>query len=179
VEIVPLTEQRWPDFVELFLRSGPRGGGGPGTSGCWCMWWRERRIAEENRAAIEALARNGAEPGLLAYNDARAVGWVSVAPRESFPQPMRSRSYRPQDADVWCVTCLYVHAADRHHGVADSLVERAVAHAFERGASAVEAFPATVPARSDYMGSLAAYRRLGFVPVREASTRTVVRLTRD
>jgi GNAT superfamily N-acetyltransferase len=176
--VAPLTEDRWDDFVDLFTRPGPRGGAGPGTSGCWCMWWRVRGRPAENRAGMEALARAGAEPGLVAYDAGRPVGWISVAPRESHAQLMRSRSYRPPDEDtaVWSITCIYVHPAERRRRIAAVLLERAVEHAFERGATAVEAYPATVEARSDYMGSLHAYRRLGFVPVREASTRTVVRL---
>lgn len=181
VRVAPLTEALWEDFLDLFTRRGPRGGAGPGTAGCWCMWWRARRDDETNRAGIEALVRAGAEPGLLAYDERRAVGWVSLGPRESFGQLIRSASYRPQDRDVgvWSIVCLYVHPAARRRGIADLLLEHAVVHAFARGAQVVEAYPASVVRRSDYMGSLPAYARLGFVPVRRASTRTIVRLPRS
>jgi len=180
VTVVPLCAARWDDFVELFTRPGPRGGPGPGTVGCWCMWWRHRRRPEENHARMEALVRSGGEPGLLAYTDGRPSGWVSVAPRASYGQLVRSRTYAPPDADedVWSIACFYIHPLARHAGVAELLLERAVAHAFARGAAVVEAYPASVLARSDYMGSVPAYERLGFEPVREAGTRTVMRLRR-
>ena len=127
---------------------------------------------------MERSVKSGDEPGLLAYTDGRAVGWVSVAPREQFGQLMRSRSYAPRDTatGVWYITCIYVHGSERHHGVARSLCEAAVTYAQTSGARAIEAFPATVGSRSDYMGSLSLYRGLGFSPIREVSTRTLVRL---
>jgi GNAT superfamily N-acetyltransferase len=178
VRVVPLTEGRWEDFVDLFTRRGPRGGGGPG-SGCWCMWWRGRtRSADGNRAAMESIVRGGEKPGLVAYDGMRAVGWISVAPRESYGQLMRSRDYGPKSPEpgMWSIVCIYVAAADRHQGVFDLLLERGIAYAFERGATAVEAYPHA--RRSDYMGSESAYRRLGFEPVREAGVRTIMRLER-
>jgi GNAT superfamily N-acetyltransferase len=179
VDVRPLTASRWDDFVDLFTRPGPRGGGGPGSgSGCWCMWWRLRRRPEQNRAAMEQLVREGSTPGLLAYDGGRAVAWISVAPRESYGQLVRSRTYAPPDDDagVWSIACLYVHPTERRRKLARGLLERAIAFAFEHGATAIEAYPASVVKRSDYMGSLPGYSKLGFVPVREAGTRTVVRL---
>lgn len=84
------------------------------------MWWRNRRGAAENRAAIEALVRDGNVPGLLAYDEQRAVGWISLGPREEFGQLLHSKAYRPLDQNegIWCVTCMYVHGAARHAGVA-------------------------------------------------------------
>jgi ribosomal protein S18 acetylase RimI-like enzyme len=100
-----------------------------------------------------------------------ARSWISVAPREQFGQLMRSRSYAPHDAEagVWYITCVYVHGAERHQGVARSLCEAAIA-------VAIDALPASVPARTDYMGSLSLYEELGSLPVRDVSTRTLVRL---
>jgi ribosomal protein S18 acetylase RimI-like enzyme len=144
------------------------------------MWWRGRtRSAEGNRAAMEAIVRSNSKPGLLAYDGRRAVGWISIAPRETYGHLMRSRDYGPQaeeDTGVWSIVCIYVAAADRHRGVFDTLLTRGIEYAFEHGATAVEAFPHA--RRSDYMGSEDAYRRLGFKAVRKASVRTVMRLER-
>ena len=173
--IEPLTPDRWPDFVDLFERRGPRGGSGP--IHCSCMWWRERgRSHEANRQAMEAIVRAGDEPGLLAYEDGVAVGWVSVAPREHYGQLTRSRTYAPpgDDPGVWSIVCFYIHARARHRGVARGLLEAAVEHALARGATAVEAFPHR--RRPDYMGSEALFAGAGFERVREAGPRTVVRL---
>lgn len=179
IDVRPLTRARWGDFVDLFTRPGPRGGGGPGSAGCWCMWWRGRTgTAEGNRAAMEAIVRRNERPGLLAYDGSRAIGWISIAPRETYGQLMRSRDYAPREqrAGVWSIVCIYVAAAERHTGVFGLLLERGLAHAFERGATAVEAYPHA--RRSDYMGSANTYERLGFAPVRSAGVRTIVRLER-
>jgi GNAT superfamily N-acetyltransferase len=178
---VPLTRGRWDDFVELFTRPGTRGGAGPGTSGCWCMWWRGRtRSNEGNRAGMEELVRRGTKPGLVAYDGDRPVGWISIAPRESYGQLMRSRDYGPRDGNegVWSIVCIYVHATERHRGIADVLLEHAVDYAFLQGAAAVDAYPQSQAPRKDYMGSVSAYKRLGFKPVRKASVRTIMRVSR-
>jgi GNAT superfamily N-acetyltransferase len=142
------------------------------------MWWRERGRPAENRRAMAGNVKNGDEPGLLAYRDGRALGWISVAPRVQFGQLMRSRSYAPAEPEggIWYITCIYVHGSERHKGLARALCEAAITYAKDGGARAIDAFPATVPERSDYMGALSLYEELGFLPVRNVSTRTLVRL---
>jgi GNAT superfamily N-acetyltransferase len=181
--VTPVDAECWQDFVDLFERRGPRGGyRNVPAYGCWCMFWRDRSLEHgtPKKRAMGTLVRAGTEPGLLAYDGGRAVAWISVAPRESYGQLVRSRTYAPPDDDpgVWSIVCLYVHASERRRKLARVLLERAIAFAFERGATAIEAYPASVVKRSDYMGSLPGYEKLGFVPVREAGTRTVVRLSR-
>jgi GNAT superfamily N-acetyltransferase len=179
VEIAPLTPERWPDLVALFERRGPRGGSGMAGSGCWCMWWRQRTgNAERNKTALRTIVKEGREPGLLAYEDGLAVGWISVEPRERLGQLMRSREYGPDEDDraaVWSVVCFYVHASARHKGVAQELLNAAVDRALAHGATAVEAFPHN--RRPDYMGSAELFERAGFRRVRVAKTRTIVRFS--
>jgi GNAT superfamily N-acetyltransferase len=173
VEISPLTPDRWNDFVDLFARRGPRGGVGP--IHCSCMWWRERgRSHVHNRRAMEALVRGGGEPGLLAYDDGVAVGWISVAPRDHYGQLGRSRTYRPAaDEDgLWSIVCFWIDPRARRKGVAVALLEAALDHAVASGAKAVEAFPHR--RRPDYMGAESMFTAAGFRPVREAGPRTVV-----
>jgi GNAT superfamily N-acetyltransferase len=179
LRVDPLTPERWADFVELFSRPGPRGGGGPGAgSGCWCMWWRDRGAPEANRGAMERLVADGARPGLLAYEDAVPVGWLSIAPRNAHRRLMRSRTYAPSDTDpdVWAIVCVYVHPAARKARVASALLDAAVAFAHAAGAAAIEAYPATDEARSDYMGRIDAFERRGFAHRDTRGTRTVMRL---
>lgn len=181
VRVVPATTERWDDLVELFTRRGPRGGGGPGDAGCWCMWWRARsRDPDTNRAGLQALVRSDTKPGLLAYERDRPVGWISVAPRDSYGQLMRSRVYAPRKAEagIWAIACIYVPPADRRRGCTQLLLEEAIEYAFAQGASALEAYPASPGKRPDYMGLFSKYLELGFNPIGEASTRTVMRLDR-
>jgi GNAT superfamily N-acetyltransferase len=178
-EVHPVTSDRWPDLVELFERRGPRGGHrNTPAYGCWCMYWRDRTLehGEPKKRAMAKLVRAGREPGLLAYDDGVPVGWISVAPREEFAAILASPQYRPrdEDRDVWSIVCFVVDRPVQRSGVAGALLDAAVAHAFARGASAVEAYP-HVANGSDYMGGLELYRRAGFRKVRDANKRAVVR----
>ncbi len=176
MEIAPVTPERWNDLADLFERKGPRGGT-PMTAGCWCMWWRQRTgDPAKNKRAMRGIVREGREPGLLAYEDGVAVGWVSVAPREEYGQLVRSRNYGPKEEEqgVWSIVCFYVDPRAKKQGVATALLEAAVEHAIACGAAAVEAYPHE---QGDYMGAPESYERLGFETVRRAGKRTVMRLT--
>ncbi len=177
-----MTPKRWPDMVELFERRGPRGGSKLSPAyGCWCMYWRERTLphGEPKKQAMQALVRAGGEPGLLAYAAGVPVGWVSVAPRAQFPHILRSPQYRPRDegggSSVWSVVCFAIDPDQRRHGLAAVLLDAAVAHAFVRGATSIEAYPHN-SSRTDYMGYVELYRRAGFASMRDANRRWVVRL---
>jgi len=182
VNVVPVTPERWPDLVELFEQRGPRGGHrNTPAYGCWCMWWRDRSLAhgEPKKRAMAKLVRSGCEPGLLAYDGGRPVGWVAVAPREEFAVLLRSPQYRPRDEDggVWAITCFVVDKPEQRRGVAAALLAAAVEHAFAHGATAVEAYPHLVKG-DDYMGGLELYERVGFRKARDANKRAIVRLER-
>jgi len=145
------------------------------------MFWRDRSLAHgtPKKRVMEAIVRAGREPGLLAYEDGSPVGWVAVAPREDYGALMRSPQYRPRDDDegVWSIVCFAVDRAARRNGVAGELLAAAAEHAFAAGARSVEAYP-HVRDRGDYMGHTELYRRAGFVHVRDANKRTIVRLER-
>src|SRR5436853_7908272 len=81
--IRPLTPDLWPQLEELF---GPVGA----CNGCWCMYWRiggayTKRPRDENRKAFRTVVKKGPPPGLLAFEGAKAVGWIQVTPRTSLP----------------------------------------------------------------------------------------------
>jgi GNAT superfamily N-acetyltransferase len=69
-------------------------------------------------------------PRLLACRDGHPVGWVSIGPRSDYPRIEQSRALPPLDElAVWAIPCLYVHPAQRGHGVAVALLRAAVQHA--------------------------------------------------
>jgi len=65
IRVEPATPERWADLERL---AGARGF----TSGCWCMWWRvssqefDERHGDGLRSELQALVREGDEPGLVA-----------------------------------------------------------------------------------------------------------------
>jgi len=181
LEIHSLTPERWSDFVELFERRGRRGGHRNAPAyGCWCMFWRDRTLehGEPKKRAMEKIVRAGREPGLLAYAEGRAVGWISIESREQHQPLLRSPQYRPREDEdgVWSIVCFAVDKEVRGRGVHEALLATAVEHAFARGALAVEAYP-HLEKRGDYMGHVDLFCAHGFEPVRETAKRVVVRRT--
>jgi len=179
IDVQAVTSERWPDLVDLFERRGPRGGhrNSP-AAGCWCMYWRDRSLphGEPKKRALAALVRAGREPGLLAYENGTPVAWVSVGPRDEFHALAGSPQYRPRDDDdgVWSIVCFVVDRYARRQGIAGNLVDAAVAHARNRGAAIVDAYP-HVSSATDYMGSLELFLTHGFERFRDANKRVIVR----
>jgi GNAT superfamily N-acetyltransferase len=174
LDIKPLTAARFGDLAALFEEGGdPRW--------CWCTYFRFRgrswsnSTAAGNRAALLGLAdrdqREGPAPGLLAYREARVVGWVSLGPREDYERLAYSKVLAPLDeTPVWSIVCFVVSRRSRGQGVAAALLDAAIDYARERGATMLEAYPVDtgdgrVPAASAYHGTLAMFERAGFVVV--------------
>jgi GNAT superfamily N-acetyltransferase len=179
-EIHPLTPERWRDLVDLFERPGPRGAW-PRTSACYCMFWRlppaeydeafrQRSLENEsggpNKEAMRRLVAGGNVPGLLAYRDGRAVGWVSVSPRTELVRFDHARSLRAEDAvgdeSVWSVACFYVHRAAWRSGVGTGLLGAAVERAWEHGAALVEGYPVKAGSVDPYTGYEEMFAAAGF-----------------
>src|SRR5215510_6158115 len=86
----PLTPKRWGDLEDLF---GERGACG----GCWCMWWRLKRVdyekqkGQKNKAAFKSVVASGEVPGILAYKKGKPIAWCALARRETYTALERSR----------------------------------------------------------------------------------------
>jgi GNAT superfamily N-acetyltransferase len=187
VVVEPLTSDRFADLAALFSEGGdPRW--------CWCQYFRVRGLdwtnsdAAANRARLERLTADGPPPGLVAYRDGRAVGWVSLAPREAYDRLERAQLLaRVDERPVWAIVCFVVSRRARGSGVAAALLDAAIAYAREQGATTLEAYPidpagVRVPAGSAYHGTLAMFERAGFDVVvrrqwnRSTPVRPIVRL---
>lgn len=182
IEIEPLTPDRWDDVAALFDE-----GGDPKT--CWCMFWRVRSKdwsfsrPGALRDGFRQLVDQGRDPapGLLAYADGRAVGWVSVAPREEYERIAHSR-VRPKidDVPVWSIVCFVVSRRVRGQGLTTCLLDAAMDYARAYGAPGLEAYPVAatgrVPAAVGYTGLLSTFEAAGFRVVHEIdSPRATVR----
>jgi GNAT superfamily N-acetyltransferase len=184
LEVHPLTPDLWRDLVDLFERPGPRGAW-PRTSACYCMFWRVppqeyerafRRASLEgvsggpNKTALKKLVAGGAVPGLLAYREGRAVGWVSVSPRTELARldhvPTLQFEDDPGDESTWSIACFYVHRSDWRTGVGAALLDAAVDRAGARRASAVEGYPVQVGSVDPYTGYDTMFAEAGFELVR-------------
>jgi ribosomal protein S18 acetylase RimI-like enzyme len=94
------------------------------------------------------------------------------------------------DEPVWSVVCFVVRPGFRRQGIADELLKGAVAFAQERGATALEGYPADnngTPMSSSfaYTGTRALFERAGFSKVSDTTSRTggiprvIMRLTAE
>ena len=115
VEILPLTPDRLPDLAALFEQGGD-------PKWCWCAYFRVRGRDWTNSTArreprrADARRRRGRDrgpcPGLVAYVDGAAVGWVSVGPREDYERLVFSKILAPvDDRPVWSIVCFVVGRA--------------------------------------------------------------------
>jgi ribosomal protein S18 acetylase RimI-like enzyme len=166
--IRPLTDDTWEALAALF-----REGGDPRW--CWCQFWR-LRSKDMSSMKVPALrerfhdqARSELAPGLVAFEGDRAVGWVSVAPRDDYQRVVYSKVIpKIDDRPVWSIVCFAVSSTARRRGIANALLRGAVEFARSNGAEADEAYPlalepgATVHPDSAFTGTLAMFERLGF-----------------
>jgi len=171
--ILPLTPQRLPDLAALFGQGGdPRW--------CWCSYFRtnqgwpakrDDRVAPNRKIledAVRTLAAEDRAPGLVAYRDAQAVGWVSLGPREDYQRLERSVVLkRLDDKAVWSIVCFVVGKTARGQGIANALLDAAVDYAREHGATLLEGYPTDshgrrIPAAYAYTGTVGMFERAGF-----------------
>ena len=186
VVVHPLTLERFGDLAALFEEGGD-------SKWCWCQFYRVRGLDWTsnplvNRGRLETLTRDGPPPGLVAYRDGRAVGWVSLAERERYDRLSTAKVLaKVDDRPVWSIVCFVVSRKHRGAGVAAALLDAAVAHARANGATMLEAYPADtdghrIPAANAYHGTLSMFERAGFevVAIRQAPqskrARPIVRL---
>jgi GNAT superfamily N-acetyltransferase len=154
------------------------------------MVWRRPRAEYEagkgavNKAAMKALVKNEAVPGVLAYSDGVPVGWCAIAPRQDYVALERSRVLKAvDDLPVWSISCLFVNKAFRGKGVSVELLKAAVRFAGERGATVVEGYPVepktqTMPAAFAWTGLASAFLQAGFTEHHRGSpTRPIMRIS--
>lgn len=169
LSIVPLTPDRIADLATLFDQPGD-------PKWCWCAsFYIHRRVKgvppEVNRAIFTERATRDRPPGLIAYRDRRAVGWVSVGPRDEYDKIADSKALAAIGGEaVWSVVCFVVARSERGQGIAGALLEAAVAFARAHGATTLEAYPADtrgtrIPSPNAYRGTLAMFERAGFSEV--------------
>ena len=139
IEIAPSSPVLWDDVVSAFGRRGAD------PSWCWCRRFLDGSEAVDNRAALQLeVSTASIPPGLLAYVDGLPAGWTRVMPRHQLPGVLANRALRrvlTDDDGAWWVTCFAVQQRFRSIGVASALLDAAVAHAEQHGATAVEGHP--------------------------------------
>jgi predicted GNAT family acetyltransferase len=170
--VLPLTPDRWPDFEDLFGKQGA-------CYGCWCTHFRlppaVRRDNDRarNKDHIHARIMAGPPPGLLAYADGRAVGWMQIGPRTDVPEwnnaGRASAPVEPDDAadpSVWAISCFFLRSSARGKGLTHRMVSAGLDFARAAGARVVEACPMDQSKDSRsiglFVGSTRVFEKAGF-----------------
>jgi GNAT superfamily N-acetyltransferase len=130
--------------------------------------------------AVRTTAAVDRAPGLVAYRDGEAIGWVSLGPREDYDRLEHSKVLaRLDERPVWSIVCFVVAKRARGQGVAHALLEAAIGYAREHGATLLEAYPiepaehhlsrpsdgGRVPAAYAFAGTVSMFERAGFTVV--------------
>ncbi|SDQ94833.1 Acetyltransferase (GNAT) family protein [Rhizobiales bacterium GAS191] len=177
----PLTPRRWPDLEELF---GPERGA---NSGCWCMWPRLARAEyktmskADRKTSLRRIVEDGPPPGLIAYQDGKAVGWCAVGPRAGLERFNSAKATRPVDGDgadamhLYAMTCFFVRNTHRKLGLMRRLALAAIDFARAKGADAIEVCPIDADRPliwgDGFVGISSVFESLGFEEVARRSPR--------
>lgn len=149
---VPVDKSNWADLETLFESKG-------GPHNCWCMVWRkmnegtDRTKKADKKESLKQYVFNQSPVGLICYDNAEAVAWCSIAPRESYRELSGDHSL----TNVWSLVCFFIKREYRQKGMTEELIKNAIRYAKANGASYVEAYPVDPESPS--------YRFMGFKPV--------------
>ncbi len=185
--VFPLTPERWQDLEDLFGPQGP-------CYGCWCNHFRMPQrlrmplLGEGARQLFEERVKRGPPPGVLAYAEGKAVGWLQAGPRAHIPEwnnPRRASTPLPDapadDERNWAASCFFVRKGFRGKGVTGALLDGAIAFARESGVRLIEAAAMENQEKRSaeglYVGPASVFRRAGFVEMaRQKPGRPLLRL---
>lgn len=177
VAISPLTPELWPHFEDLFGKQGA-------CYGCWCTYFRLPPAArrennrERNKDHIRARIEAGPPPGLLAFDDGKAVGWMQIGSRADVPEFNNAgRVSAPlaigdaADPGVWAISCFFIRSSARGKGLTHRLVDAGIDFARGSGARVLEACPMDQSKDSRsvglYVGSTRVFEKAGFARAAE------------
>jgi predicted GNAT family acetyltransferase len=175
----PLTPALWGDLEDLF---GPDKGA---NSGCWCMWPRIRAKdfgamdKAARKKAFRATVKTGPPPGLLAYEDGKAIAWVAITPRSRVVRFDTARNSRlpagEEGGNIWGLTCFYVRIGHRRRGLMADMARAAIDYARKKKAAAVDVCPIEMdrPAMwgEAFVGIVSVFQKLGFTEIARVSPR--------
>jgi GNAT superfamily N-acetyltransferase len=182
IAVSPLDTALWPSLSDMFAQGGD-------PKNCWCTFWRfpNAQLAPmstpDKRDWLQAAADTGTgdapptAPGLVAHEDGRALGWVSLAPRTDYGRLAKSRTIPMIDGDdVWSIVCFVIGREGRGRGLSARLLAAAAEFATAGGAATLEAYPVAVPAGSRipaaaaYSGVESVFLAAGFTRIAETTS---------
>ncbi|MGL3151239.1 GNAT family N-acetyltransferase [Microbacterium sp. A82] len=156
-------------------------GGGDGRS-CQCVWpvltnkeWESTSFDARTTIFQQEIASDS-PPGLVAYVDDEAAGWMRIGPRPAQRRLARTRNIitttrEPlDDNSVWAVTCFVVRKEHRGQGINAALLKAGIDFARASGARVIEGYPINtaltdVRVNDLFHGALSTFLNAGFTEV--------------
>lgn len=138
---------------------------------------------EGNKHALRKLVENQFT-GIMAYDNDKnkAVGWLSMSPREQFIRIDNSRILKQVNKiPAWSIPCLFILKQYRRRGVSVELLKAAVDYAKKNNIKTLEAYPVTpyrdkMPDVFAWTGLLSAYEKAGFkITAQNSKSKFIVR----
>lgn len=182
ITVHPVTEDRIDDWLDFFDHDGFAGNAD--WASCYCLEPHQppspempERLWKDNRAMMAERLRTGGSFGYLAYVAGKAAGWVNASHRADYSSDLLGDPGSAAPSVVG-VSCFVIAPPYRRHGVAGALLDRVIADAPARGATAVEGYPRNDPEEGDgghFRGPRSIYDARGFEPAEARERDTVVR----
>lgn len=171
------TPAEWDDVQRALT------GGGDGAS-CQCVWplLRNKDWSATTKQQRVGILRDeithSPPPGLVAYVDGEAAGWIRIGPRPAqarlaYTRTIVAATHEPlADNGVWAASCFSVRRDHRGKGLNAVLLEAAVEYARASGARVIEGYPVDtavvkVSANDLFHGALSTFLAAGFSVVGE------------
>ncbi|TQL85462.1 GNAT family N-acetyltransferase [Microbacterium saperdae] len=171
------TAARWDDVQHALT------GGGDGAS-CQCIWpvlsnkdWNQTSTPQRTEMFHKEIDE-GPPPGIIAYVDGEAAGWIRIGPRTRQARVPRTRMIAAataepfDDESVWAVTCFVVRREHRGAGLNGALLRAAVDFARDSGARLIEGYPVDTAGENKrtndlFHGTLSTFTNAGFTETAE------------
>ncbi|WP_300267354.1 GNAT family N-acetyltransferase [Microbacterium sp.] len=156
-------------------------GGGDGRS-CQCVWpvltnkeWQTTDL-DQRTVLFQQEVASDRPPGLVAYVDGEAAGWIRIGPRPAQRRLGRTRNVvaatrQPlDDESVWAVSCFVVRREHRGQGLNAALLDAAIHFAEDSGARTIEGYPidtaqTNVRVNDLFHGALSTFLAAGFTKI--------------
>ncbi len=179
ITIAEMSPARQEDYLAFFdhdaFTDNPR------WASCYCFFhfathdreeWNQR-TAQQNRAAIVDMIRQGRLHGYLAYAGGKPIGWCNANLRTNYT----TLESGPSSQAVGAIVCFIVAKRYRGIGVARRLLDAACAGFASQGIAVVEVYARkdTEDEAANHHGPLSMYLACGFDPVEEKGPVVTVR----
>jgi len=185
-EVMPLTQETWPEFEALVARHNGIFGG------CWCVFFHPERDDhvpgyEGNRAFKKCMVDEGIAHAALVMHEGEegreAVAWAEYGTPDELPDIHHRKQYEAEkdhDPD-YRITCVFVDRRFRRQGITEIAIRGALDLIAEAGGGEVEAYPHDLTHQTKkmsssfiYNGTRRLYERLGFSYVRPKGMKNCV-----